>query len=449
MSQIIRMFRDTATGQVKTERRPRFARSSEPSRWGPDARYVPRTFASVRLSPALRQCLPVQLQARFADLENAVCSQTSRHDLEQVSMAFATAMEAEMARVRTRYERMGTSVLSLPLADLAVYYLGSMYATLIGEYEEPIIAPPTGLAVLPTTDYATDQTYYTDFLIRHQASRSDDAASSAPGAGTAQGFTNTQHVGPLRGKRRTWQISARDIRQHDAARGRAGAPSFDLLSDQINTGLRALETSVAQLAIFGERPDLGVHNPNGSLVGGVLYMKTPVSLNLTAATGEANYANAVAFIEAAFAAANFHPVTRPNVFTIPPDTYFRLSHQYIYAAAGGSKTVLAALMEVDGLDEIRVAHEYAPNAAELANLTSIGEPMAEYYQGGVRVAGVQRVAYSLHRDDPKVITRVIGREPVVADNGSVNGMFGGEIATASGGCRLIHVEGLFLGYQPP
>lgn len=339
----------------------------------------------------------------------------------------------------------GVPLHTLPAADLAIYYLAAVYAATKRQYEIMYAIPTIG-AVLPETVYNTEHDTYLDYVRSQHASPSQPTASTSGGIGAGVHVRQEQRTGPLHPFSQDWYLEELTVMQHEEFMDQDGAPAWTLLDETLALAAAVLMVSEAKIIAFGERPD----EPGGggpTIPKGIVYLDpapTPIVYNTN--NGVTNYDALAAFVIGQHAGTQFSPALMGDVLTLSPIDYATLSAQ-ILNSAGGSMSVLAALlMNVAGLREIRQAREYAPNPDELTRLTDAGNPYADYYQGGIRVGGVQKRFLSLHRDNPDVVTRVTGYGLRTLDQGLQDGMYRGKQDLSTGGAKLIQPRGFKGGY---
>lgn len=396
-------------------------------------------------SHALQALLPVAVAGPLTALKrgNYANSGVSRDQIAAAEERFIQALTQAGDRVAVDVHK-GLPLHLLPASDMAVYFLASVYATMMRNIAA-IYGMPTIKAVLPETVYNTRAQVYTDFLEQDRVALSEPMASTGGGLGASGHVERTQWVGPLSPFRNTWRVEQADIDFHAEMQGREGAPGWGLLDRSINIAMSALLVTESKLIAFGQAPGTVYSGVSANLmIPGFLYMATPTQVVINDANGLTNYTNLVSFISSQHQSAMWTDGLRGDILTLAPSDYARLAAQFVNSAGSTGSVLQALLANVAGLNEIRQAREYELNAAELTRLTQLGHPLASFYQGGVFFNGQQRHAMTLHRDDPNVITTVTGMPPQAYDNGMTEGVFSGSVAMSTGGVRAVQPLGFAI-----
>lgn len=341
----------------------------------------------------------------------------------------------------------GSRIADLSPQDQAIYFFASAQAA-IHKVTRVRMASPTILAVCNITDYGTDAESWSDTAEGFRATLPNRSAWAGGGPGTATQQDRNLLTGRLQRSAQLWNIDQQTIARHAETVGREGGPSWDLLDQTIMDATAVVDCDAARLFAFGSSP--GTAPPAATAIPGMLYLKTPTSVDISNASGEINYNTLRAWMISQFTGSNYAGGLAGDILVLAPQDYLRLSGQYVNSAGNEDDVITALLKKCPFLREVRTAREFEPLTAEVANLTAAGVPaaVAAKLGGGVNVGGVQKRAIAFFKDDPAIVTMKRGREPNVTDSGLVGGSYGGEVAANTGGTFSTLAEGVALGYQP-
>lgn len=401
----------------------------------------------VELSPYMLAALPPEVSDAWHALKRAAYTRDrSRAEIDQLNSAFADMVYSRAEALSREVSDRALPLSALSIRDQALYYLAAALAA--GQRVIQIRkALPTILGILPIQTYNSRAPAYTDFLESEYSSLSEAAMMDGGGPGSGGHVEWAERLRALRPLRHQWRVDNAMVERHRETIGREGAPSWDLLDREIIRATAALMADEANLVAFGSKP--GVVNPGGMHVGGALYAKAATAVDWANASGETNYNNLGAWIQAQRTAAGWADGLAANVLVLSSPSYFRLKKQFINSA-GGTMNVIDALLEnIAGLDEIRVARELAPLSAEETVLKAKGKSAADakIMSGGIQNGGVQKDAAMLFVDDPEIIAQVEGYAQQVTDNGNTDGVWSGHVRKSSGGVNCVQDAGVALAYQ--
>lgn len=407
-------------------------------------------LSRVSLSAGIQSMLDADTRKRWGDLKRLVSQSAASDSIQACEDDLLDYIDRRCEAMREDMRRHRYTVDALPAEDQALYYLGSALAAL----QRQILisyAVPTLPSILPVTRYNTHLLTWTDFYEVEHTTPSEPAASNGGSVGSGGHPERAMITGPLRHLKQDWYLEQVDIDRHNDARGREGAPTWDLMARLMEINTAQLMVDRARLVAFGSDPQDGVvpFVPNSMKPPGFLYSSAPVAVDFNTNNGETNYTNLRNFVLGQRQKAMWTEGLTANVMTLSPSSYFNLKGQFINSGGGDLNVIDALLANTEGLDKILVAREYEVIPGELDHLNQQGYSLAPYLAGGVRDAltDTQREAITLHRDNPDIVSQQEGFDLEITDSAYNNGLFAGTVKTSNGGTRVAQPAGVEVGMQ--